>query len=650
MRRRTLPWIAAALALAFTGWFWFARSSRPEALALVVEAVESPSRAMSALEGTSQAASATYRTSVAPSNVAQDAPMSASIDEAPPARGTDDLLRGKVVDDLGAPVAGCEVSLVFTDPFAELGRRDSRVPFAMFERDASRQSTTTAEDGGFAISRGPGDALIARRAAGLRSDAFRVSERDRGPYVLVIPRPARITGVVRAAAAAVEGADVVLQFARGDGWGAFSSADDRAPMRTSTDGRFVIDDAQPGDFALYASRAGFGESERVRVSVLPGATAEVILTLAAAGRIRGRVDPSQGEVAGRRVDLFPIDGGRGKRDTTTDAHGDFVIEDVVPQRYVLELHAVDVSDVAQDQQGGLRKLIDVVAGQTREVSLGGHRDPIRVTGRVTRAGLPMAALAVRAHSKNGGDERTGASSTDEDGRFELDVDEPGAYQFVVRDVRGSSARFDRIVDRASAGPFSFELPSGSVTGIVLAPNGEPLDFVMLTLQCVSDGPANDPTMSRPRIRRAQSDEKGRFKFEFVVSGDYVLRAPDEPVVLGLPSMHAQFGGVLVEGLRVDEAPLRPLMLQLVVGGSVRGRVVDASGAAVAEAAIQVFDAAGVALRASNVATSGNGVFEVVSLAPGEYSVVAHLGERRGTSAVVRVVAGEIAEASIELPR
>jgi peptide/nickel transport system substrate-binding protein len=119
------------------------------------------------------------------------------------------------------------------------------------------------------------------------------------------------------------------------------------------------------------------------------------------------VDATVGNVGGRRVGLYSLRGALGWRDAHTDDLGRFVIEGVLPQDYIIQLHAPERprsdSDREPANSSSFRKRISVHEGETTRVVFGGDRLSIHVRGTITAHGHGLADMRVIASRKGSGD-------------------------------------------------------------------------------------------------------------------------------------------------------------------------------------------------------------------------------------------------------
>jgi protocatechuate 3,4-dioxygenase beta subunit len=567
-----------------------------------------------------------------------------------PTRGNRGSIRGRVVDDLGAAVPRFEIrsTQAGTDKRASdrFFRPSNEEPGKSFE----------SEDGSFLIeglSKGEW-MLTAARKGKITSSPMPASvpAADDALLVLVLPRASTIDGlVVGPDDTLVAGAAVHARIPGKQEPRLHTRGEEPEPLaRSDAQGRFHLEDITPGTFSLLASPAEGCDSAWTEVTAAPGARTEVTLRLSAGGRVVGVVDPSCGPTAGREISLYSFSGATGWRETKTDESGRFAIENVVPQRYVVEFRSEREPDGSSGPQDkNIRRNITVKPGETTEVRFSVGQETVVVRGLVRRGGLPVEGLAVGVFPAGTTSSTEKRTQTGSDGGFEVRVEELGEYRFTFSSEQGSYAVFQRIVKESGAAPLVFDLPTGVVSGVVLSPQGKALEYVPVTLLRAPDDPAQPSKEFWERYHSERTDEHGAFLFEFLPAGTYSLRAPDGHR-RDSPPPRIPFGGVVIGELRVGDGPCTPLELRLVAEGKISGHVLDSQGVPVAEAGIQVFDTSDVKRCAYyELATDVRGWFEIDSIAAGTYTVGAAKKDRRGRSKPVEVVAGKTAEVKVELP-
>ena len=136
----------------------------------------------------------------------------------------------------------------------------------------------------------------------------------------------------------------------------------------------------------------------------------------------------------------------------------------------LEMQVVELADEAEEH---------VVLGAPPE-------DPVQVHGRVTLDDEPLTDSIISFVAAGGGGmESLQMESLDEDGRYSLQLDEPGNYLITVQTAgvpgRQNSIEFRRTVPKAESHQLDFELPLARVSGRVSGPDGEPLAEARVTL-------------------------------------------------------------------------------------------------------------------------------------------------------------------------
>jgi protocatechuate 3,4-dioxygenase beta subunit len=548
-------------------------------------------------------------------------------------------IRGRVVDDLGAPVPGFSIDAEFvgSDPPR---KRDER----RFDRAFDHA------DGSFALEVVAAGQwrLTGRTKEDRRSAPALVSPGASEEFVLVIPRSGGISGfVVGLDRVSVGDAKVYLHYP-GEKDIEFDFGPEPEPRaHTGAAGSFLVEHVAPGLVEIMARHPDYSDGEWMKLTVAPGALVQdVELRLTPGGRIEGYADPSLGDVTDREIGLFSFRGGIGWRDTRTDNAGHFVIEHVMPQDYVIELRPAGYGKPGAQDQPGIRKNITVSEGVTTQVVFGEVRRQIAIHGLVTTGGSPSPGLKVSAYSKDGED-RGESVATRFDGSFDLTVLGAGDYSFQVEASPGSYVFFPQAVPDQSDLDVLFELPSGVLSGRVCDADGHPLSHVGVTL--VRDGYTRQ-NFYRDCYRRLYTSAHGSFEFAFLAPGSYTLRAPDG-YQDDSPPPRVPHGRVVLIHLVVDVAELKGVEARLPPEARISGSVVDAVGNPVTDAWVGALDQRLVSLAGDGweTMTDSTGHFEIKSVGPGTFSVRARSGDREAVSPPFEVEAGKTASVSIMIP-
>lgn len=471
-----------------------------------------------------------------------------------------DVFTTRVVDEAVRPVADASVTL--------------------FHAEHSRYfETRTDAEGRFRVGPlPPGDyALVVSSPGFLTAHLTDIVAEDLSAEDLVLHRPRRIVGQVLLDERPVAGVRVRAHDSEYE-----PETDGEAPFTGVTDaqGRFVLEDVSPGDYVLRAAQGDHqGETETTLAE--EQAEAEVTLHLGTVVKVEGLVRDEAGQpVADAKVTLDThgdvsmstvVDTGADGRfvfHSATLGHNDFSVfavgyqhlsvSDVVVTRKPAPLdftlkRAFVLAGVVTDTEGNPLTEAEVVAMKWR-------REP-----GLRPDGTPASDEDLDDVSN---DAETAYTSTEEEGRFVLNLSEPGLHRLKARapgfletewrEVQAPS-RDVRLVMRRGA----------SVEGTVVSTSGAPLAGLSVSLW--EDG--QDSATSE-----IISDAEGRFILRGLSPGRYSLRA------------HRTRGGPPRAQLPVvlQGAETKTVTLRLEPGLSLSGLVVDEAGKPVADADVHAY--------------------------------------------------------------
>jgi hypothetical protein len=533
---------------------------------------------------------------------------------------TEHRIEGAVRDERGEPVGRFRVTARFRP--AE-GERDWQ------ERDlgefgAGRFELTELEEGTWKLR------ASAAGHAPSRSKLMRVPNR-KGSIELTLERRAVVAGfVVDPFGNGVAGAKVID--------GAHFSAE-RHP--TDDGGAFEIE-VDPGAFELVAKGEVFAPSAPFMGSVEIGRRLEgVTLALRSGGRLTGEIlDTAGGPRAGWWAEVESTDWRLARPKVRADETGLFAFEHLAPGSYMV--HAKET----EDERNGTTPLRDVVtleAGATTHVVLGGvDENAITVRGLVTLRGEPAHENLV--WSLNEGSESYSSGQveyTDEEGRFEMQLPEPGPAMILVQIPLGEKSAKGTVTYHFDFGPareheVELEIPVGRIAGVVVGADGGPPErrkVVRLRPE------AEDPITTQFKSRSTKTDDEGGFAFEFLSAGTYRVS------MLSVVGPDSTAGGVRLG--RDDERS--DIVLRATETGDAVVSVVDAAGAPVRGASLYAHDENGTAYGVSNTVTAEEGTLKFRNLAPGNYRFFARKEGLASTgSGAVAVRADETAEVTVQL--
>lgn len=310
-------------------------------------------------------------------------------------------LRGRVVAADGAPVANAGLFL------AESGTLGSTmVPMHLLLgalEDHGAWARTDAA-GRFEVRVHPTAHEVSVRRSGYASRTLRDQQPGGDPIEIALDPAASLAGrVVRADGRGVPGVRVQAstELQRGA----------PLPAETDGDGAFVVGDLTPGLYSVHAQHPRLGT---IGARMVEAPARDVVFALPASGGVRGRAVDALTREPLRR---FDVQAGPGDDDsswqregTVDEATGAFAIEDVPEGTVTVHASAEGYADASAED-------VTVVADQEPvevEVAL---RPDAPVTGQVTNeSGAPVQAQ-LSAHAKDGS--ASGSTGSDGEGRYEL---------------------------------------------------------------------------------------------------------------------------------------------------------------------------------------------------------------------------------------
>lgn len=521
-------------------------------------------------------------------------------------------LRGRAIDQAGAPVSGARVDL------ARVERSPDGSAVNIGTRGGSWSQATTV-DGRFEVAGlQPGEFQLTLSAEGFvreRREGLKLGPQGLEALEIRMLPGASISGTLRTESGEPVSGLLVLATAPGT---ASSFVGLMAQEPTPPDGSFVLDGLVPGQpYDLQVvSESTLGP--RKTGVVAPARGLEIVVP--AYGRIVGTVLDEEArpvrdfEVSYQEGANAPstfrmsITRTRGQADVqvpVSDALGRFTIEDVPAGTW-------DVYVEAPSHPIARAADVRVEAGQAAQLQVRMERG-LGLAGRVLARsdGRPIAGAEVEVLATGGAGrlynpDRGGATS-DADGRFELGGLAPGSYTVTARHRDWAEASESVSVGEESPAPVELRLAHGaSVVGQVTS-GGRPMAGATVTLS--ADGgrghwyEAESPATS--------TDEDGRFAFEHLKPGRHTARA--------------RLGGRRsepVEAVLVGPDARQSIALQLPSGATLRGHV---RGLDESERSRVVVSASGAAGPSGGVGTTPDGAFELNDLAAGPLTLTARAG-------------------------
>lgn len=534
------------------------------------------------------------------------------------------VLAGRVIDPAGRPVEGARIE-AFED---EIG---SGAPGETHER-ALHATATSDADGRFALDvprgrpleldvRKPGFALV------------RVLDCGTGEEVLVKLATAPSLTVRTHRADGAPAADVlvrVLPVVEGG----FGSWTELGTLRTDAAGVARFDELPIGPAIIDVEPRTEILPPPMRVELAPGAAIEREFELVSGPSIPGRVVDGRTKwpIPGARVGCRLLMQGR---IATTDDRGEFVFEGF-PRSGASKLY-VDAPGYGRAEQ---------VVRDEQSAPLHARADFELLTGHVARGRVfaadgktPISGARIEAsgpeRALSNWDRR--ATRTRGDGRFELANLRPDVSHRLSIDARGFAREvraFSDAPEELAATEFGDIVlrPSACASGRVLDAEGRGVPAQRLQARVFAlDAAEKDPDGGRTRVLALRSDHLGRFELCDLPAGRLEVWA-SIPGAQKEPRLAVE----LVEGAERPD-----LVLVVDLGLTIRGRVLDPSGAPIPMVNLSLRKADGTRLGHAPLRTGSDGTFLCPALEAGRYQLVVWPENREGSESAGTLYANRV---------
>ncbi len=440
--------------------------------------------------------------------------------------------------------------------------REGRVLVRKDERARAREARSLV-DGGYRLDRmQPGTFRVEATAAGHAFDWATVDAPRQEPLAIRLPAERRIAGTVMDRdGKPVEGAEVGAFFDRG-------TAGPLAPIRTDASGRFMIGRLGEERGSVQVEAGGFAREERwfdvpgkedLQFILVPEAILE--------GKVVAAEDGSP--IRGARVKL----GGSGReQEVESDSQGEFRFDKLRSGSCWFQ---VEHDDFVHRSFGG-RKLTsgDWIKRQIFRLHRGFTVHGV-VIDAATKVPVPLAEVRIDERGANNRDRHATLKLTTVDGAFEFSGRSSGTDVYSVR-AKGYVAVSDLVREVHRYGELLI-VPlerGGSICGRVLDPDGLPASGVLV---CPSRRTIDWMDRSVDlMIQTTSTGPEGTFCVEGVPAGEFYLE-----------SWSRMYFGPPTESIKLKAGePVSGVEIRLQRWGTIRGRVLDESGAPVPGATIE----------------------------------------------------------------
>ncbi|WP_426750390.1 carboxypeptidase regulatory-like domain-containing protein [Myxococcus sp. Y35] len=384
---------------------------------------------------------------------------------------------------------------------------------------------------------------------------------------------------------------------------------------TDEAGQFALEDVPAVDVYVAARRADSQTQVRERVPVKAGETSHVRIQLSGEGVLEGTVRMEDGRVPPRPVTVYALRVGLMRTEALqvpAERDGSWRMR-VRAGRYQLMAWLSDTGN----QNGDQEKVVEVEVGQTQQVELQVREasHPIRVTV-LEPNGAPSVAATVMA-SDVGSNEILLEDLTDSAGQVTLVADSVSTRAMRVWATNGGR-RGELPSVPVSQESVTLQLSAGGrLTGTVRSAGGRAVEGFRLV------------------VSATRSDEDYLTRQELEFAGD---RFSVEDVPAGPISVSATLADGRAGAVEAVSTAGETTQVEVVVeaGGGVSGRLVDARGAPVAEAFV---DVDGIA----SPPTGPDGRFSLTDLAPGSHRLIAWSRTTARAERQVSLASGKVLE-------
>ena len=351
----------------------------------------------------------------------------------------------------------------------------------------------------------------------------------------------------------------------------------RTGPRTDALGMVRITDLQLGEYRVYA------EAERHAPAISPPIfltkdepRARIQIDLSVGGRVVGQLQDIQGRPGSLIGMSIHPDRREGERpaltikQVTTDVDGKFEFTHLPAGTWNLWTRAKG-TDVERVPSQKLE--LEVLDGQTTEArfkDLSGSA--VQVAGQVLRNGAALPGASINVHWADPTRAYFGRSTkADQEGRFEITMDEGGDYRFQVsaRPAQGS-VFFVVSIPQISTHSVVLAYESGSLAGTVFDPDGRPIVDAEVRAFCKPKGGVESA------IATSKTNQEGHYELPSVLVGSCRVSA-QPPQGVGSPFISAGWS----EEVTIEAGRAMTVDVRLGTSGSIVGRTIDIEGKPIA---------------------------------------------------------------------
>lgn len=549
--------------------------------------------------------------------------------------GEGGFMKGKVVDEAGAPIAGANINIT-TDYINSKKIVTDKTIYNTAEE------TRTATDGSFAVNGlANGVFRVAAAIAGRGSVAIDGVARNSENIKITIPEGIVVNGIITNAATGepVPGARVTLLNSGVRGYYTGGEEGNYGQVNSGGDGKFTLPGVQAGKYNITATAPGFIVQRESNIELAAGVNRrEISLAMAPGGTARGRVldRATSAPIAGAIITISAssrgfeneklrsdyMNVGMQLHRAVTGLDGQFELTGIPPGKTRFTATEETHIDSAAEPT-------EMIAGVTVDgiviyMDAGGAIEGFAILedGEPLAGGMATATLEDEEVSQMIRYQRNRETEIEPDGHFKISGLTPARWQ--VRAVAPKKSNKPPLagfaqVEAGKTTKVEFYIPTGGVTiKGRLTKGGAPVEVASLRLQYKEKPVSPDPLLNDRLSASLAAD--GMFTLEHVPGGEAALN-----VRIYDKSTEVSGQNRWVEQLQLPSSGIVNINIDIPVGGGIHGRVVSrmdgrpVSGLSVmAEPAMAVNESR--VIDSANQRTNDNGEYQFPGLLPGTYVI------------------------------
>ncbi|TCM97580.1 carboxypeptidase family protein [Paenibacillus sp. BK033] len=398
-----------------------------------------------------------------------------------------------------------------------------------------------------------------------------------------------------------------------------------ATATTNAAGVYTLSSLSPATNDRLRLSADTFVAQVIGFSIAAGQTKTINAALSpVAGALSGIITDivTGAPLAGASIRVFTSEGIT-LQTTSTAADGSYTIPSLSPGSYSIV--------IAEEGYAGQTIGAMINAAATTKLNVALEQLAGAVAGRVTDSvtGAPVEDAIIRVFLNNIIVVRV---ATLEDGTYDIGNLSPGVYFVTIRADGYGGQSFSVTINPGQTTSENFVLfpIQGSLTGIVTDPSGTPIVGAIISLNVNVAG-------GGLLLTRFVTQTDGRYVIENLLPLQYLVTAAANPY-------QSSFQSVAVAA---DTRSTLNFVLQP-NPGILSGTVVDSNGVPVAGAAVAVKMLSGTGVVIATIFTDNDGHFQVSSLTPSIYTILASATDFQTASATVSVASDQTANVMLVL--